>query len=76
MEEQFDCIAGLGSIDQLIGSNIRLLRDEYVGLTQAMGMIRQRLVHCDELEKQIADEAAKKKHKAKLARKRVHRAAE
>ena len=47
--EDFDCIAGIDQIYQLVRGT-RLTGDEHDHLTKYVGMIRQRLVRCDELE--------------------------
>lgn len=47
--EEFNCINGLESINQLIG-NIQLKRNEHEQLSVAVAKIRARLVECDRLE--------------------------
>lgn len=70
MDEEFDCVAGIDQIHQLIGG-IPLKRPEHEHLTKCVGMIRQRLVKCGELEGAIAAQEAKKKHSVQLSRKRA-----
>lgn len=49
MENEFDCIKGLETIDQLI-STAQLKRDEHDHLKYIVGEILRRLKRCDELE--------------------------